>query len=89
MHLAHDGPPQAAAAAAEGVIREHGACGPDALDVLCLGWFGYHPRTPVGLHMAGAWAGHPEPRIPAPGCRLSMLPVGSYLGQMRRRPPYD
>ena len=35
----------------------------------------------VGLHMAGAWAGHPEPRIPAPGCRLSMLPVGSYLGQ--------
>ena len=28
MHLVHDGPPQAAAAAAEGVIIEHGACGP-------------------------------------------------------------
>ena len=27
----------------------------------------------VGLHMPGAWARHPEPRIPAPGCRLSML----------------
>ena len=31
--------------------------------------------------MPGAWARHPQPRIPAPGCRLSMLQVGSYLGQ--------
>ena len=31
--------------------------------------------------MAGAWARHPQPRIPAPDCSLSMLQVGSYLGQ--------
>ena len=35
----------------------------------------------VGLHMSGAWARHPEPRTPAPDCSLSMLQVGSYLGQ--------
>ena len=27
----------------------------------------------VGLHMPGAWARHPEPRIPAPDCSLAML----------------